>query len=479
MLFSELNRLNLNVLIQDSKYEEVPSLRISRDQKEYSNGACYVHNRDHWTLWYESIGKENDLDIVLPHENPDFNGWELRELSSVPYGQLQNTYLECALTDISNNMVLTNNVDSDVVKIYSGELSIDGTVDYESIIDNEDVFGCRGAHSEHHPLHGNKAPPFNDSWWTFSNGAFQWIGGTKSIYECRFSYGPFNDCCGGQDPHHCEDTNHKIFDDYLKLSKLYNLNFIFDKQHVLKGIVSLPCPDENSIVLTKKFIGDFLSFVENKYTNGMTFKNIDNILKEFSKTSIYFPTIRVAFGESCECPEKDDEPIEAVFELTRNPYILLPNKYKYVKPDANDFNSFFNKSIWHSFNVNPSFAITKYDYGSEISSLPLLKPEDTLWDTMEHVNQMQGVVIKLNADFDKYQKYTLLSEKKLWKSTDGFDSTAIMTLSDLFKNAKTINKMFEDDQLNDNLYSTLHIIVLPKNFCNKDILKMISNVRYV
>jgi hypothetical protein len=264
MLFSELNKINLNVLMQDlDGYEEVPDLL-----------SCYVHNANKmdWTIWSKEIDQNTN------EEDESYNGWKINRLSE---DNIEDSYLRNALSDISANLTLIDDENgSDIVKIYAGKFDVDGTIDYSAFIENEDIIP-EFRHPHHHDVMFHRG-----CWWTFNNGAFQWIGGwPKSIPECRFSYGPF---CG-PDPHHHHDNNHKMLDDYVHLSKLPNLNFIFDTEHVLKGIVSLPCASQELMIRTKTFIEEFLMDYQE-----MSFENIDSLLKDYSNKNAYFPTISVA-----------------------------------------------------------------------------------------------------------------------------------------------------------------------------------------
>lgn len=475
MLFSELNRINLNVLIQDPDYEVLPSLRIPKIEitpehntvTMYSDGNCYIHNMYDWRVWYSSPVDTLTIDISDNEDERDDNGWKLSPIYINPDESLETKYLEHAFTDISNDMLYASDISSDVVKIFAGAFDIDGTIDYSAFIDNEDIFDLCDRDSDNKVKH----PPFREHWWTFNNGAFQWIGGLKSIPECRFSYGPFFD----SDPHH-KDTNHKMLDDYLRFSVIPNLHFIFNTQHVLKGIVSLPCADKDLIRITKKFFEDFIAFVWQHFNNKLTFKTIYSILKEFCKgsESFYLPTIRIAH------PYKKhiiDDPKEVVFNLLKNPNVPKAESYKYIFKNDNNLNTFLNNSIWKTFTVNPSFAVSKIVIDGNPSDLDPLYSHNTLYDTMEHVNELQNLTKKIFAEYEYTNKFTKLTEKYLVESSDGFDSTALMTLSDLFKQAKNIKNIF--DKYDDKKDIPLHIIVLPEKLCNKDILKLISNVRYV
>ena len=87
MLYSELNRINLNVLIQEPDYEAVPDI-----------SSCYVHNAVDWTIFY----KEPDTK-KKPTEKDYDNGWEL---SAFVEDDLEDAYLQYSLTDISSNLKL-------------------------------------------------------------------------------------------------------------------------------------------------------------------------------------------------------------------------------------------------------------------------------------------------------------------------------------------------------------------------------------
>jgi hypothetical protein len=267
-----------------------------------------------------------------------------------------------------------------------------------------------------------------------------------------------------------------MLDDYLHLSKLPNLNFIFDTKHVLKGIVSLPCANEQLKIMTKNFIGNFLNFAWENF-HEMSFKNFDTILREFSQIYAYIPTIRVIHKAQHKPIEK---PIHAVFELMRKPYIIKPENNKYIFPDVNDFNSFINKSIWKTYSIDTLCGIAPFPEVTEITSyVPELTEESTLGDTMKRINEFAGSIYKVYNNFDRVTLYTILSESYLISSKETeLDSTALMTLSDIFKNAKNIRNTIDGLYNNEDI-DKIHIIVLPEKFCNKEILKLISNVRYV
>ncbi len=455
MLFSELNRINLNVLVQDTDYEVLPNLN-----------QCYVHNKVDWTIWTKIKYPKRDntiVDIFIDVDKDTEDGWEIREISSMPE---QDSYLNNAFKDISDNLVVLSkkkNANTDYVKIYAGQFEADGTLNYNAFIENEDVFPCHVR--EPYRL-------YRGSWWTFNNGAFQWIGGgPKSIPECRFSYGPFS----GPDPHH-HDTNHEIRDNYFTLSKLPNLNFIFDEKHVLKGIVSLPCATEELKNSTKTFISGFLQFAWSKY-HQMTFKNIDSILKDYSNINALIPTIRIAEKQK---PRLACKPCMAVFELTRKPFIIKPDKYNYIFPDESNANTMLNSSVWSKYSVDTMYGVNPFPEVTEITGyVPPLEDDNTLGDAFKRLNEFTGSVYKIYNNFDRVTIYTVLNEGKLLDLKDSeFHSTALMTPSELFRSAKEIRKTIDSLPHTDDEYK-MHVIVLPEKFCNKETLKLISNVRYV
>ena len=209
----------------------------------------------------------------------------------------------------------------------------------------------------------------------------------------------------------------------------------------------------------------------------MSFKNFDTILREFSQIYAYIPTIRVIHKAKHKSFEK---PIHAVFELMRKPYIIKPENNKYIFPDVNDFNSFINKSIWKTYSIDTLCGIAPFPEVTEITSyVPELTEESTLGDTMKRINEFAGSIYKVYNNFDRVTLYTILSESYLISSKETeLDSTALMTLSDIFKNAKNIRNTIDGLYNNEDI-DKIHIIVLPEKFCNKEILKLISNVRYV
>ena len=414
MLFSELNKINLNVLLQDTDYESVPDL-----------SACVVHNKKDWTLFVKKFYAEEDDETVVDLGTPVIvDGWETYELYSK---DLEDSYLNHALTDISNSLVLSENEDSDIVKIYAGQFDVDGTLDYDSFIEGEELFSHR------HPEPRQGYWPFWGSWWTFNNGAFQWIGGPKSIFECRYSYGPFNYPPPSHnfprlphvDPHHF-DSNHKKLDEYVALSIIPNLIFIFDPMHVLKGIVSIPCANEELREMTKNYIENLLNYAHTNFSS-LSFKNIDTILYEFSKEYAYIPLIRVA--KKNKVHQEPSKPVEALIELEDNDE--TSGSYKYILPDNNKISTFLDGSIWKTYSVKEAF---------------------------ENVSSKKV--------------FTLIGEHNVFKPLDGSKLTVLVTMSDIFKQSKIINKLLKDE-------TDVHFIILPTDFCNKEFLKFISNVKYL
>lgn len=460
MLFSELNRINLSVLIEDPKYEYVPD--ISAD--------CYVHNKGIWKKFVKEIYNEIDDDLVvkIPNEQniiePEDlgDGWNTISLYD---DDLQNTYLLRLFGDISENLIEKTDLKSDIVNIYAGQFDADGTFDYESLVDDND-FQTRNQNMILPPH-----PPIG-SWWTFNNGAFQWIGGPKSIFECRYSYGPFNALpfCGS-DPHHF-DNNHKMLDNINYLSFLPNLIFVFDELHILKGIVSLPCGNSNLIIKTKKFIEDFTNYATSNYQ--LSFKNIDKILKEYSCTqNIYIPTIKILHKHPIHKVEK--KPVVAIFDIIEKTQEIEydTDHFKYILPNKDNMSIFLENSKWKSYKIDLSLNIPKVpSIPSGYEPLPPLKPEDTLATVEDHVNKLQGAVQEIYGEISRYNLITSLSERYICKPLEGKRSTAMLTISDIFKYAKEIRKIKENTEYD------LRIIVLPEKFCNKETLSFITNVRY-
>lgn len=435
MLYSELNRINLNVLIQDSEYEAVPDI-----------SSCYVHNAIDWTIWHKELEQTEEPEEIV--EDYD-NGWEI---SSFVSDDLEDAYLNYALTDISSNVKVMTEYDSDIVKIYAGQFEVDGTINYDCFVEADAPFQYRDA---------PPPPPYRGSWWTFNNGAFQWIGGwPKSIPECRFSYGPF---CGPgcPDPHH-HDNNHEMLDRVLTLSVIQNLVFVFDPQHVLKGIISLPSINEDVRTITKDYIGKLIDFAKQNYYK-LSFKNMDEVLREFSKVHAFLPSIKVAHKKPKEMPER---PVNAVFEISEKA-ILTPPCTKYILPDTSTLRTFIERSNWKTYSVNRSFDI---GIPEPFKPEPLV-PSDDISAIMDHVNALQDVASEIyNSYNNRYTIYTKLTEGYLAKAKDKTKSTAIMTLSDLFRNTKEIDKVYDKDKN--------FIIVLPQPFCNKETLQMLTNVKY-
>lgn len=402
MLFSELNQINLNVLLQDTKYESVPDL-----------SACVIHNKKDWTLFVKHLYAENDKTVVNLNEPVHVqNGWGVNELYSE---NLEDAYLNYALTEISNNVILASDDNSDIVKIYTGEFEKDGTINYECLVDGDELFSGRS-------IEPHKFKPIRGWWWTFNNGAFQWCnGGPKSIFECRYSYGPFN--C--PDPHH-HDTNHEMVDHYFALSLIPNLIFVFDEYHVLKGIVSLPCVHKDLRAITKNYIENLLAYSHEHYTE-LSFKNMDTILYQFSQEYAYIPMIRVAKKHA---PPELSKPVKAMFELENNEQ--TSGTYKFITRDNNKISTFLQDSIWSIYSVKEAF-----------------------------------------EDVSDKKLYTLLGEHVIFPSIKNVKSTIMFTLSDVFKQTKEINKLVSNGETN------VHFIVLPTDFCNKEFLKFISNVKYL
>lgn len=448
MLFSELNRIDLNVLIQDPEYEVVPD--ISSD--------CYIHNKNTWTKYVNEHFSDPDETVValLDEVDEDTDGWKIKDLHS---DYLEDSYLYNALEDISKTLVVNDKPNSDLVKIFIGQFDADGTIDYQSIVDDDFDF---------HPRHPDFHPPKRGSWWTFSNGAFQWIGGwPKSIFECRFSYGPF---CG-VDPHHF-DNNHKMLDKFASLSILQNLIFVFDEFHVLKGIVSLPCGTEDLVEMTKNFIRGFLNYAKTKYK--MTFKNLDKILKEYSQMDGYIPVIKIAKKKK-EC-KIENKPVIAIFDIIEKPQEILyaSDKFNYIFPNTDNMSLFLGKSKWKSYKIDMSLDIPPAKPITHVIEPPWdpLVPEDTLEIVEEHVNNLQAAVTNIYNEVKRITIITTLSEGFICKPIEGERTTALLTIGEMFKNTKLIRKIKDDQKID------LRIVVLPENFRNKETLNFITNVRY-
>ena len=449
MLFSELNRINFNVLIQDPTYEVVPD--ISAD--------CYIHNKDEWTKYVEKFYADPDDTIIAfpDQKDEDKDGWKLKELGS---DNLEDRYLYHALDDISKTLKVKTEPDSDLVKIYAGQFDANGTIDYAALI--EDDF-------EFHPRHFYPCHPHRGEWWTFSNGAFQWIGGwPTSIFECRFSYGPF---CG-VDPHHF-DNNHEMLDRFNSLSILPNLIFVFDEMHVLKGIISLPCGTDDLVGMTQNFIRGFLGYAQTKHE--MSFANLDKILQEYSQIDGYIPTIKVAHKH--EKPKSESKPLIAIFDIAQSNLNLEPEgTYKYILPNKNTMSGFLAKSRWKSYKIDMSIHIPYYGPIGKFKPPPYepLDEYSTMEDIEEHVNDLQGSIATEYQQFVRYNFITTLSERFITKPINVNEeaSTALLTISDIFKYAKEIKKIKEEAKFE------FKTVVLPENFCDKRTLSFITNVRY-
>lgn len=437
MLFSELNRINLNVLIEDSPYEAVPDI-----------SACYVHNAVDWTIFAKPV--HTDIDVDFEGELVG-NGWKVRELSC-DIDDMESTYLEYALTDISCDMPMADEEDSDIVKIYGGKFEADGTFDYSGIVESEGSFVRRGNEFARHCHCG---PAFG-AWWTFNNGAFQWIGGPKSIMECRYSYGPF-DCGCHHDPHH-EDNNHKFADHCATMSMLPNLIFVFDPLRTLKGIVSLPCATSELREITQNYIGNLLSFMISNYKE-ITFKNFDNILKAFSTECPFIPTIHIAKPNRFM---EIKEPVGTRFTFDKAFKVVIPADRKYIFPDDAKYSTFFDRSIWNSYSILDSFKVpfeAKYDD---------LDDGVTMDDIRRRVNELQWTIY---YNLIQSSMFAWLSETYAIKPKNDDSSVSLMTISDMFKQAKVLNELKETENF--------HTIVLPKLFCDKEMLNLVANVKYL
>lgn len=457
MLFSELNKINLNVLIQDSPYEAVPDI-----------SACYVHNAVDWTIFCNQLFDETDA-TPKEVESTIIPGWNVTELSCETE-ELEQTYLYRALTDISASLIdMSTDISSDLVKVYGGKFAPDGTFDYDAILNNEGLFEHRCIEPLHH--YGHRHHPF-ENWWTFNNGAFQWIGGwPKSIYECRFSYGPFY---GGPipppppvpkvDQHHF-DTNTKMIDNVMALSFLPNLIFIFDEWHILKGIISLPCATTEIVQITKDYISNLLKYLQDHFSE-LTFKNIDNVIKNFGHDYMTIPNIRVAKRHK---PQTFEEPIEAIISFSTSNKISIAEQFKFILPDKNDFPTFFEKSYWKEYFILDSFHLPK----TVIPDVDKLVYSDNMKKIIDVVNGLNSNIQVISYSLAEANKYTLLSESYLAKTNRKIFRTSLMSISDLFRNAKLINGLqFADED-------GICIIVLPTGFCDKESFKFIANVKYL
>lgn len=460
MLFSELNRINLNVLIQDSPHETVPDI-----------SSCYVHNAEDWTIFCNELFDNPDqTEVQIPNDNKSIvPGWNVTELSCTKE-EVEQTYLYRALTDISNSLLVATDISSDLVKVYAGEFAADGTVDYDAIINADGVFeniDSRDPKCEH-------PGTFYRSWWTFNNGAFQWIGGPKSIFECRYSYGPFN--CPHQaqfhrppqfpphDPNH-EETNHKMLDHVHEFVFLPNLIFVFNEWHVLKGIVSLPCINTELVEITKNYLTNFLRYAQEHFSE-LTFKNIDNVIRNFGYDYLTVPMIKVARKH---LPEELKKPIEAVITFTNMNKVVFIDDFNYILSNMNDFPTFFNKSCWKNYYILDSMHIGK----TVIPTVNRLTYDDTnvfkIIDTINDLSKMTEIVY---YSLVENNRYTLLSTSYLAKPRKNFSTTSLMTIADLFKHAKEINNLNFDE-------SNTCIVVLPEGFCTSDDFKFIANVKYL
>lgn len=276
-----------------------------------------------------------------------WNGWNLYPQSEDV--DREDSYLHIALDTIKGSIKLVGDDDSDIIQLYSGPTRLDGTLDFDAFLYNKGVFGP----APNFDMFRRNPAGYFGGWWTFSNGAFQWCNGPKSIFECRFSYGPFgpgpHPHWHGVDPHHF-DKNDKYKDDFISKSIVPNLVFIFDKMHELKGIVSLPCIDDYQRQIEYNFIENFQEY--SRSMGKLSFKNIDQRLKEFASKYVTIPTIHVAVPPE----EIGFEDHETILNYETSIDDKLEYKaYHYIREDADKMlMDFFNRSIWSTYSFSDS-----------------------------------------------------------------------------------------------------------------------------
>ena len=119
--------------------------------------------------------------------------------------------------------------------------------------------------------------------------------------------------------------------------------------------------------------------------------------------------------------------------------------------------------------------------GNIIPTLIPLVPADSLGRTKEEVNKLQ----KLDYTSLKHRQiYSVVSESYPVKPKKGEVSTALLTISDLFKHTKEINKiineMVEDPDTKKPVRANdWNAIILPEGFCNRETLNFITTVKFI
>ena len=323
-----------------------------------------------------------------------WNGWNLYPQSEDI--DREDSYLHIALDNIKSTIKLEKDDDSDIILLYSGPTRMDGTLDWDAFLYNKGVFGPAPSFD----MFRRNPAGFFGGWWTFSNGAFQWCNGPKSIFECRFSYGPFgpgpHPHWHGVDPHHF-DKNDKYKDDFVSKSIVPNLIFIFDKMHELKGIVSLPCKDDYQRQIEWNFIENFQEY--SRSMGKLSFKNIDQRLKEFASKYAMIPTIHVAVPPEEIGFEEHETILNYETRLDINGKTIY-KPYHYIREDEDKLlMDFFNRSIWSTYLLSDSI-----DKSMRNMVIPTIIRDNFFIDKRRDFNAALINLSKLFRDADELER---------------------------------------------------------------------------